>query len=200
MATRWPSALFLANAFEFLFRRRLRHEIVHAGFGGDGGGGERIVARDHHGADAHFAQVREAVLDSAFHHVLQFDRRRASSCRTRRRAESRRDVRFHRPSSSRPAGKLRRLIRQIRARFPPRLCGRAWSARLPMRVKIDAAHAGLRGERNERGVQLVHFARAQSEFLFRQHDDAAAFGRFIGERTQAAQTSARSLSVIPGAE
>ena len=53
-----------------------------------------------------------------------------------------------------------------------------------VRVKIDAAHARLRRERHERRLQLVHFARAQSEFFFRQHDDAAAFRRFIGERAE----------------
>ena len=71
IATRWPRCLFLPDAFELRFRRRLRHEIVHAGFGGDGGGGERIVARDHHGADAHLAQLREAFLDAALDHVLE---------------------------------------------------------------------------------------------------------------------------------
>ena len=34
-------------------------------------------------------------------------------------------------------------------------------------VKIDAAHAGLRSERNERRMQLVHFACAQSESFLR---------------------------------
>ena len=56
---------------EFVFRRGLGHEIIHAGFGRDRGGGERIVAGDHHGADAHLAELREAFLDSAFDHVLQ---------------------------------------------------------------------------------------------------------------------------------
>ena len=51
-------------------------------------------------------------------------------------------------------------------------------------MKIDAAHARLRGERDERRVQFVHLARAQSEFLLRQNDDAAALRRFVGERSQ----------------
>ena len=45
----------------------------HAGFGSNGSSGERVVARDHDGADAHFAQLCEAFLDSAFDDVLQFD-------------------------------------------------------------------------------------------------------------------------------
>ena len=42
-------------------------------FRGDGGGGERIVAGDHHGADAHLAQRREALADAAFDDVLEMD-------------------------------------------------------------------------------------------------------------------------------
>ena len=51
-------------------------------------------------------------------------------------------------------------------------------------VKIHAAHARLRGEGHERRVRLVHFAGAQVELLLGQHHDAAAFGRFVGERAQ----------------
>src|SRR5204863_2545041 len=65
--------LFFANAFQFLFRSRLRHEIIHTRFGSNRGGGERIVARDHHGANAHLAEVREALLDAAFDDVLQMN-------------------------------------------------------------------------------------------------------------------------------
>ena len=50
------------------------------------------------------------------------------------------------------------------------------------RVQIDAAHPRLRGERDKGRLQLVHLARAQTEFLFRQHNDDAAFRRFIRER------------------
>ncbi len=49
-------------------------------------------------------------------------------------------------------------------------------------VQIDAAHARLRGERHERRGQRLHVALAQIETVFREHDDAAAFRRFVGER------------------
>ena len=45
-------------------------------------------------------------------------------------------------------------------------------------MKIDTAHPRLRGERHERRLQLVHFPRAQSEFLFREHDDATGLQAF----------------------
>ena len=65
--------LLAADAPELVLGRGLGHEIVHAGFGGDGGGGHRIVAGDHEGADAHFAELGEAFLDAALDHILQLD-------------------------------------------------------------------------------------------------------------------------------
>ena len=65
--------LFLADALQFFFRRRLGHEIVYTGFSGDGCGGQWIVAGDHHRSDSHLAQLRETFLDSAFDDVFQFD-------------------------------------------------------------------------------------------------------------------------------
>ena len=73
MATRCSAGLFLADALEFVLGRGLRHEIVHARLGGDGGGGERVVAGDHHGADAHLAKLGEAFLDAALDDVLEMD-------------------------------------------------------------------------------------------------------------------------------
>ena len=120
--------LFLADAFEFLFRRRLRHEIVHARLSGDGCGGEWIVAGDHHRFDSHLAQLREAILDSAFDDVFQLDRAERHHVRgdDQRRAAAMGD--FVDRLSRLAAGKFRRLIRRIRAPLRPRLCARAWSA------------------------------------------------------------------------
>ena len=63
-------ALFGADALEFVLRRRLRHKIVDTGFGGNCRGCKRIVASDHHRADAHFSQLREPFFDTAFDHIL----------------------------------------------------------------------------------------------------------------------------------
>ncbi len=52
-------------------------------------------------------------------------------------------------------------------------------------VHVDAAHARLRGERDELGVgQFMNFAAADAILLLGEHDDAAAFGRFIGQRRE----------------
>ena len=65
--------LLLADQVQLVLGRCLRQEIVHPGFGCDGGGGQRIVARDHDGADAHAAQLGEALADTALHDVFQMD-------------------------------------------------------------------------------------------------------------------------------
>ena len=69
-------------------------------------------------------------------------------------------------------------------RWRRRPCG--WSARLAAvagrRGKVDAAHAGLRGEGHERCAAAAEFAAAEIEFLLGEHDDAAALGRLVGER------------------
>ena len=62
-----------ADQFQLGFRRGFGEEVVHARFGGDGGGGKPVVAGDHDGLDAHAAQFGEAFLDAALDHVLEFD-------------------------------------------------------------------------------------------------------------------------------
>ena len=65
--------LLVADELELRLRRRLGEEVVDAGLGGDGGGGHRVVAGDHHRADAHAAQLGEALADAALDDVLEVD-------------------------------------------------------------------------------------------------------------------------------
>ena len=44
--------LLVPDQRKLVLRRRLGEEVVHTGLGGDRGRGQRIVAGDHHGADA----------------------------------------------------------------------------------------------------------------------------------------------------
>ena len=62
-----------ADVAQLVLGRRLGDEVVDAGFRGDGCGGDRIVAGDHHRLDAHAAQLGEALLDVGLHDVLQVD-------------------------------------------------------------------------------------------------------------------------------
>ena len=69
-----PAALLLlADIGELLLGRRLGEEIVDAGFRGDRRCGDRVVAGDHHRADAHGAQCGEPLLDIRLDDILQVD-------------------------------------------------------------------------------------------------------------------------------
>jgi hypothetical protein len=50
--------------------------------------------------------------------------------------------------------------------------------------KVDAAHARLRREGHEGRRRLGKVAPTQPKALFRQHDNRAAFRRFVGQRRQ----------------
>ena len=65
--------LFAPDQVHFFFGSGLGKKVIDPGFAGNRGGGERIVARDHDGANAHGTQLAEAFLDAAFHDVLELD-------------------------------------------------------------------------------------------------------------------------------
>src|SRR6478672_8768981 len=56
-----------------VFGRRLREEIVTACLGRNGGSGHRVVAGDHDGADAHAAELGNALADAALHDILEMN-------------------------------------------------------------------------------------------------------------------------------
>ena len=99
-----PCALVLADQLELGLRRGFGEEVVDAGLGGDRRGGERVVAGDHDGLDAHAAQLGEALLDAALDDVLELDD--AEHARVvaddQRRAAAARDV--LRRARGRPSG------------------------------------------------------------------------------------------------
>ncbi len=73
MATSRPSAWYSRISLSLASGVACGQEVVDAGLGGDGGGGQRVVAGDHHRLDAHPAQLGEALLDAALDDVLQLD-------------------------------------------------------------------------------------------------------------------------------
>ena len=73
IATSLPFRLLLADQLELVLGCRLREEIVDPGFGGDRRRGQRVVAGDHHRADAHLPQLGEALADAALDDVLEMD-------------------------------------------------------------------------------------------------------------------------------
>ena len=69
-------------SFSLASGRGFGQEIVDAGLGSDGRGGQAVVAGDHHGLDAHAAQFGEAFLNAALDDVLQLDHAQHAACRS----------------------------------------------------------------------------------------------------------------------
>ena len=65
--------LFVADELQLVLGRGLGQEVVDPRLGRDRGGGHRVVARDHDGADAHAAQFGKAGADAALDDVLEVD-------------------------------------------------------------------------------------------------------------------------------
>ena len=169
--------LLLADQRELVLGRGLGEEVVDAGFACDGRGGQRVVAGDHDGADAHHAQTVEALLHPALDDVLQIDRAEdlLSSATTSGVPPSpaiARHVLLH-LLGERPADRADVLGDGIGGAF----------ANGAAAVEIDSGHARLRGERNDRmRAERLQLTAAQPELLLRQDDDRASLGRLVGKR------------------
>jgi hypothetical protein len=68
-----PTGLLLPDARELVFGFRLRDEIIHPRFRGDGSGGKLVIAGNHHRPHAHLAKLRETFPDAAFDDVLEMN-------------------------------------------------------------------------------------------------------------------------------
>ena len=103
IATSLPFACSSRMSAHLGLGRGLGEKVVDAGLLRDGGGGARVVAGDHHGADAHRAEASEALADAALHDVLEVDDAEHARCRRttdERRAALRRRSRCAMASSS----------------------------------------------------------------------------------------------------
>ncbi len=185
--------LLVADQLQLVLGRRLRQEVVSPGFGCDGGCRHRVVAGDHDRADAHAAQFCKALADTALDDVLEVDDAEQAAVlgNRKRRAARLGDLvrnRLKFAGSIRVDGRLQRTnrvaarhgLRRAAADIVEDRVHRALADR--RRPGIDATHAGLCGEGHEGRGKLLHVAAADAVFLLGQHDDRAAFGRFVGER------------------
>ena len=168
-----PAALLLAaDIGELVFRRCLREEIVDAGLGGNRRRRHRIVAGDHHGADAHGAQLGKAFLDPGLHHVLEIDdAEQARAIGNSQRCAAATGNRIHGAAEF-----LRRLL-FAQAGEAEHGIDRPF-AQTPLAL-IHARKSGLGGELDHR-IEAA-FRHRNSEFTHRQRHDRAAFRRFIRE-------------------
>ena len=169
-----PAAcLLLTDELELALGRRLGEEVVDAGLLGDDGRGHRVVAGDHDGADAHAAQLVEALVHPALDDVLQVhdaehpvvlgdDEWRAARLR---------DAVHERVELA------RRLSAVLGDEALDRVGGALAEAAA---VEVDAAHPRRGGERDE--LVLAELLLAQPEALLRENDDRAPLGRLVGER------------------
>ena len=173
-------SLLLADAGELHLGRRLGEEIIHPGLGGDGGGGQGVVASDHDGADAHGAELGEALLDAALDDVLEKDdaERLGALGDDEGGAALAGDAVNGRGDRGRKGAALG---------LDPRLDagGRALADDAGGLAagggEVDTAHAGLGGEGHEDGRGGGEVAAAEAEFILGEHDDAAALGGLVGE-------------------
>ncbi len=73
IATSRPPSCSLLDQGQLVLRGGLGEEVVDAGLVGDRLGGARVVAGDHHGADAHPAHLVEPLPHAGLDHVLEVD-------------------------------------------------------------------------------------------------------------------------------
>ena len=168
--------LLLLDQRHLRLGRRLGEEVVDAGLLGDLGGGDAVVAGDHHRADAHPAQLVEALAHAALDDVLEVDdaehvvvpgddERRAAL-----RGRSGRPPRRAAPGAWPPCSSTKRLT----------------ASAAPLRSSLPLMSTPLirvvARERDEGRLVLAELALAQAVALLREHDDRAALRRLVGER------------------
>src|SRR6185295_6663842 len=65
------AGLLLADVFQFVLWRGLGQEVVHSCLGGNCSGSERVIARDHHGANSHRTKRGKTLLHPTLNDVFQ---------------------------------------------------------------------------------------------------------------------------------
>ena len=143
--------------------RRLGQEVVDAGLLGDGGGGERVVAGDHHRADAHGPQLVEALGHARLDRVLEADHAEdpvaAPSIGRSRRAAWRRRARCRPTIGPSSIGHGAALVLDAAAHRVGRSLA---DLDRPRRREVHPAHPGLGGERHQHRVGSSRCGRVRS--------------------------------------
>ena len=145
-----PAALLLAlDQRHLVLGRGLGEEVVDAGLLGDGPGGQRVVAGDHHGADAHPAHLVEPLAHALLDDVLEVDHARASRAAPPLTHSA--TTSGVPPAVEIAVDDAADLLGRVPAVVADPLHHRGGGALadLPAVVEVDPAHPGLRGERDE---------------------------------------------------
>ncbi len=169
--------MLTANQRQLIFRPRLGQKIVEPRFARNRRRRQRVIAGDHHRADAHGAQMLEALAHPAFDDILQvhdtenaavFGDQQRSSTRIRYPFDRFLNFRWNRPTGVPHI--LDDCVRRALADFAS--------------VHVHARHPRGRGEGNERRRRSRQLSSAQTIFLFGQHHDRTPFRRFIRQRRE----------------
>jgi hypothetical protein len=67
------TSLLVADKAQLILRCRLSEKVVDARFGRDGRRRHRVIAGDHHGADAHAAQFGKTFANAPLDDILKVD-------------------------------------------------------------------------------------------------------------------------------
>ncbi len=175
--------LLLADERDLLLGRRLRDEVVDAGFLGDRRRGPRVVAGDHDRPDAHLAELGEALDEPFLDRVLELDHAKdpALGLEDERGGAHVGDAVGLGHDVGRQAADLRvdGVDRSLEDRRPG---GRPDAARARLGAERDLFGDG-RAERREGGV-VADAGRATElgQPLADELDDRAALGRLVPDR------------------
>ena len=177
-----------------VFGRGLGEEVVDAGLGRDRRRGARVVAGDHDRADAHRAHLVEALAHALLHDVLEVDDAEDAACRSATTSGV--------PPLRRDAVDDRlELVGDGAALLldpPPHRVGRALADRAPL--EVDAAHAGLRGERRRAPRPGCRAARGRSAPRRTSRSSGLRASRRPGSRAARRRPASRSSTPGTGEE
>ncbi len=151
-------------------------------------GRQRIVARDHHGAQAHAAQPLEALADAGLEDVFQHDHAGNAGCLRRPAAASRPARRRASTCSCRRGGNVAALLLDVaddRRRRRPCGCCRPSGRSMPL-MRVWAVNSTKRAPA---GGPACDAGRPSPGMRAIQVDDALAFGRLVGGRGQGRQVA-----------
>ena len=142
-------------------------------------GGDGVVARHHHGADPHLAELLEPLAHSRLHGVLEVD----DAQRLRRAAVLGRDHERRATEPGDGVDLVHELDRDGAASLlhpAPDRVGRALADAAAL--EVEAAHPGLRGEGHQLGTGDV--TRGNAVPLLGERQDRASLGRLVGQARQ----------------
>ena len=141
-----PALLLLADQRELGLGRGLGQVVVDARLGRDGRGRQRVVAGDHHGADAGCAHLLEARADAVLDDVLELDDAEHAGVRRRRPAAwSRRARRRRRSRTARRGSTPPRSSTNCRTASPAPLRSSRPSMSTPL-MRVSAENGMKRAE------------------------------------------------------